>query len=322
MRNGLYWPAGVNNLENKLKVCAVILNVVDTPGLIDCLLSLNKVLSDNLEILVVHNGPRSPEFERAVRSASAKISEVIFTGSNRGFAAGNNAGIKRAMESGAEYVLLLNDDTVIAPDSIDRLLAEAQKDPATGMLGPRILYFSDPDKIWFSGAIFIPNKCAFSFPGADQYQSSYEHFEPESTDYVTGCAVLVSRRLIEAVGLLDERFFLYWEDSDWGFRAARAGFKSVIVPSAKIWHKVSASSGGTDSALKAYYKTRSQLLFAALYSPQARRQVLFNIIRDIAWLLLRSAERERIKKSASRVLACVHYISGWTGIGPDWLTRS
>lgn len=303
------------------KICAVILNIADTTGLVECLRSLDKTVYRNLEVIVVHNGPGDEEFAGEVRRASAKITEVVFTGFNAGFAAGNNAGIKRALKNGAEYVLLLNDDTVVAPDFIDRLAAEARKDPAIGMLGPRIFYFSEPEKIWFSGARFNRDDCSFSFPGADLTAAAYGQNEPEATDYVTGCAVLAGRKLIEEIGLLDERFFLYWEDSDWGLRAAAAGFKSVVVPAARIWHKVSVSSGGNDSPLKAYYKTRGRFLFARLHAPPARNKILREIMRDIAWLLFKSSDPGKIKKSAVRLLAFVHYLAGRTGSGPAWIGR-
>lgn len=303
------------------KICAVILNIADTPGLVECLLSLEKAVYGNLEVIVVHNGPQDAGLEKEVRRAAGWVSEVLFTGHNAGFAAGNNAGIKRALANGADYVLLLNDDTVVAPDFLDRLAAEARKDPAIGMLGPRIFYFSEPARIWFSGARFDRGACVFSFPGADQEESSYGHAGTEATDYVTGCALLVRRELLEKTGPLDEKFFLYWEDSDWALRAAAAGFKSVVVPAARIWHKVSASSGGTDSALKAYYKTRSHLLFAERHAPGARWKILRGVMRDAAWLLLKSSEPGKVRKAAARLLAVAHYLSGKTGPGPAWLAR-
>lgn len=301
------------------KICAVILNIADTPGLVECLLSLEKAVYGNLEVIVVHNGPPDAEFEKEVRRAAGWVSGVVFTGHNAGFAAGNNAGIKRALENGADYVLLLNDDTVVAPDFLDRLEEEALKDPAIGMLGPRIFYFPEQEKIWFTGAKFDKASCTFAFPGSGEAAASYGHEGPEGSDYITGCALLVSRKLVEKVGLLDERFFLYWEDSDWCLRAAAEGFKSVVVPSARIWHKISASAGGADSALKAYYKTRSHLLFSALHAPEAKGKILLGIARDIAWLLFKSSEPGKIRKAAARLLAVLHYLAGRTGSGPAWL---
>lgn len=301
------------------KICAVVLNITGTSRLVDCLLSLDKTVYQNLEIIVVHNGPYKEEFENEVRRASAKIAEVVFTGYNAGFAAGNNTGIKRALKNGAEYVLLLNDDTAAARDFIDRLVSEARKDPARGMLGPRINYFSDPGKIWFSGAAFNRAECAFSFPGTDQLEAVYGRPEAAETAYVTGCALLASRKLIETVGMLDERYFLYWEDADWGLRALKAGFVLLVVPAAKVLHKVSSSSGGNDSPLKIYHKTRGQLLFASTHAPSARGRLLFGFIKDIAWLLLKSGRPDRFLKARAYAAGAADYLLGRIGPGPSWL---
>jgi len=301
------------------KICAVILNIADTGGLVACLLSLDKTVYPNLEIIVVHNGPYKGEFENEIRRASAKIAEVVFTESNAGFAAGNNTGIKRALKNGAEYVLLLNDDTAAAPDFIDCLVSEARKDPARDMLGPRINYFSDPEKIWFSGAIFNREECVFSFPGADQLEAVYGQQEPAETAYVTGCALLASRKLIETVGMLDERYFLYWEDADWGLRALKAGFAPLVVPAAKVLHKVSSSAGGNDSPLKIYHKTRGQLLFAASHAPYARGRLIYGFIKDISWLLLKSGQTGRFLKAKAYAAGAADYLLGRGGPGPSWL---
>jgi len=301
------------------KVSAVILNVYDMPGLVECLRSLDKTSYENFEIIIVHNGPGNNEFEKEVRHASAKISEVVFTGFNSGFSAGNNAGIRRAMQRGADYVLLLNDDTVVAPDFLGLLVEQARKDPAIGMAGPRIMFFSVRDKIWFSGARFNMAECVFLYPGTGENEAAYGHFQPVESDYITGCAVLVSKKLIETVGLLDERFFLYWEDADWGLRAAAAGFKNMLVPASKVWHKVSASSGGNDSPLKIYHKTRSHLIFACSHCPRSVTGLAFRFMRDAAWLVLKSGTERKFVKAAAYLAGAAAYFTGRIGPGPDWL---
>lgn len=303
------------------RVCAVVLNAAGAPLLLDCLRSLGKVVYENLDIIVVRNGPRDDALTAEARNASGKVSDVLFTGFNAGFAAGNNPGIKLALGKGVDYVLLLNDDTAVAPDFLSMLAAEALKIPAAGMLGPRVFYFSEPGRIFFSGARFDAENCGFAFPGADQEEASYGRMETAETDYVTGCAVLVSRRLIETVGLLDERYFLYWEDADWGLRASAAGFKSLVVPAAKIWHKVSVSSGGSDSLFKIYHKTRGHFLFARLHAPAAARGLAGRFLRDAAWLVFKSRQPGRFKKAAAYLAGMTDYFLGRTGPGPAWLRR-
>ncbi|MCM2267374.1 MAG: glycosyltransferase family 2 protein [Elusimicrobiales bacterium] len=301
------------------KITAVVLNAAGKDLLLDCLRSLGTCSYGALDIIVVRNGPAEDSLAVQVRSASPRVAEVLFTGHNAGFAGGNNPGIKLALERGADYVLLLNDDTAVAPDFLHKLVAEAGKDPYVGMAGPRIFYFSEPEKIWFSGASFDPVCCSFAFPGADLTEKSFGMPEPAATDYVTGCCLLASRKLVESIGGLDESFFLYWEDSDWGLRAAAAGFKSVVVPEARIWHKVSVSSGGNDSPFKIYHKTRGQLLFCERHAPAAKKKLLGGFARDIAWLLFKSGVPDRFRRAAAYAAGITGYLSGEKGPGPAWL---
>jgi len=299
------------------KVFVIILNLRDTEGLVDCLTSLCRVSYANFDVILVHNGVRDVELERRVSPFSARLAGIIHTGENTGFSKGNNVGIRLAFQKGAEYVFLLNDDTVVSPDFLDILMTEAEKDPLAGMLGPEVLCYGDRERVSFSGAKFNPDAGIFSFPRSGELsQTQTGSFE---SDYVTGCAVLVKRKLIDKIGLLDERFFLYWEDSDWGLRAKKAGFRCLVVPAAKIWHKVSASSGGTDSAFKAYYKTRNKLVFADMYAAEAKNKILIGFARDIAWLFFKSREPGRFKKGIAYLSAVVDWYFDRTGRGPAWL---
>lgn len=157
-----------------------------------------------------------------------------------------------------------------------------------------------------------------SFPGADQFEDKSKD-EPFESDFITGCALLVKRKVIEKIGFLDERFFLYWEDVDWGLRAKKAGYRNVLVPSAHIWHKISVSTGGPASPLKAYHKTRSHLFFANLYASGALIKLHYGFMRDIAWLLFKSLDEDRFKKAFAYFAAQKDYHYGKTDKGPSWL---
>jgi hypothetical protein len=303
------------------KVCAVILNIAGLPVMEDCLRSLEAADYPGLRVILVHNGLRSEGLEAAVRTLCGKISEVLFTGSNLGFAAGNNQGIKAALASGADYVLLLNDDTYVAPDFVGPLVAALESDKRAGMAGARIFYAADPGRIWSSGARLDRQSCSFEFPCADREEEACGRGGPQATDYATGCAVLVRRGLIETIGPLDERFFLYWEDSDWGLRAAAAGFMSLVVPASRVWHKVSASSGGDESALKLFHKTRGRLLFARRHCPGCFSGLPLELLRDCAWLLFKSGSAGRFKRAAALLAGAVSYYAGGRGPGPSWLAE-
>ncbi len=295
------------------RVSVVILHLNDVEGLLDCLDSLRSVQYPAMDVVLVHNGAYDPELERKISSRGGVAGEIHNTGGNIGFAAGSNAGMRIAFSRGADYVLLLNDDTVVAPDFLALLVAEAERDRSAGMLGPQVLYFSDPRKVSFAGAEFDQPSCMFRFPFADG--PALTSPAPIESSYIAGCAMLVRRELADKIGLLDEKFFLYWEDSDWGLRAKNAGYRCVVVPSAKIWHKVSASSGGGDSPAKAYYKTRGQLLFAERHAVSARMPLLAGFARDIAWLLIRSRRPGRLRKALACIKAIFDYYTGKTGQG-------
>lgn len=299
------------------KICAVILNVGERAGLAACLRSLDAA-GGGLEALVVHNGPRRAGFEEEVRAASAKVSEVIFTGSNLGFAAGNNIGIGRALAKGADYALLLNDDAVLAPGSVELLAAEGERNERTGMLGPAVLT-RDGKRISFAGARFEPGTGSFSFPFADEPSGSVDGLAPFASDYVTGCALLVKRAAMEKAGLLDERFFLYWEDSDWGLRVKAAGFGISVVPAAKLLHEVSASSGGSHSPFRDYHFVRSHLGFAEKHAPSAKKRILAAALADAAWLLLKSGAEDKYPRARAHCAAIKDHFLGRSGPGPSWL---
>jgi GT2 family glycosyltransferase len=148
-----------------------------------------------------------------------------------------------------------------------------------------------------------------------------EEGQPEliESDWLTGCCLLIKRQAFEKAGLLNERFFLYWEDTDWGLRLHRAGLRTVVVPSAHIWHKISVSTGGTESALKAYHKIRSHLLFAQLHAPHATFALQWRVLRDIAWLAVKSRQPDRAKKARAYAAAIMDYHAGRTDRGPQWL---
>jgi GT2 family glycosyltransferase len=244
--------------------------------------------------------------------------QIINTQDNLGYARGNNIGIREALKRGAEYILLLNDDTVVSPDFLSILLETAEKSKDIGIVGPTIYCFDEPQRIWFAGARFDADSCMIK-----SLETAHIDNEVSSdfidSDYITGCALLIKKAVIEKIGLLDERFFLYWEDVDWGLRAKKAGLNNFVVPQSHIWHKVSVSTGGMDSPLRAYHKTRSHLLMAKLHYPKALASLHMGFFRDIAWLFLKSKDRDRIRKAQAYMAAIIDYHRSRTDRGPQWL---
>ncbi len=302
------------------KVTIIILHLNNIQCLIDCIDSLNKITYNNYDIIVVNNGPGNTVLSDALSPISQHITKVIDTGNNLGFAKGNNIGIKHALQDSADYVLLLNDDTEVAPDFLTILINTAEARPDAGILGPKIYRFYEPDRVWFAGAQFSHDTCVATTEYELTDQS--EDVIAVESDYISGCALLVKRDTIEKIGMLDERFFLYWEDVDWGLRCSKAGLKNLIVPGSHIWHKISVASGGIDSLIRAYHKTRSHLLLARLYVPEVMWKLHRKFFRDIAWLLFKSSGPDRIKKAMALFVAMIDYHLGKNDSGPNWLWRN
>jgi len=302
------------------KVSIIILHLNNIPCLVDCISSLNKISYPNFDIFVVHNGPKSNALPDALAQQSQHIAEIIDTGDNIGFSGGNNVGIRRALEKGADYVLLLNDDTEVSKDFLSLLVEIAEKRQDVAMFGPRIFFFDHPDKIWFDGAIFDPEQSRITFLRSGEKGEGLQKTVTES-DFITGCAVMVKRNLLEEIGLLNDFYFMYWEDVDWGLRAIKAGTKNLVVHNALIWHKVTISMGGLQSPRTVYHKVRSHLVFTKSHAPKALPKLHVQFLRDIAWLLLKSRDQNRYKKAHAYIAAIRDYHMGKTDKGPDWLWR-
>ncbi len=300
------------------KVTIIILHLKEIPAIIDCVSSLNKITYQNYTIIIVNNGPEDMALKDALLPISQHVEIIINTKENLGFARGNNIGIRHALQSGEGYVLLLNDDTEVDPGFLTALIDVAELHPEAGMLGSTIFCNDQPQKIWFAGAKFDRKSCRVTTTGFDQFDKNKSSALIES-DYITGCALLIKRDAIERIGLLDERFFLYCEDVDWGLRCIDAGLKNLIIPGSHIWHKTSASSGGIDSLVRVYHKTRSHLLLARIYTPHALCKLQRSFFRDIAWLLFKSSDKNRIKKILAYFLAIIDFQLGKNDRGPHWI---
>ncbi len=243
------------------KVFIIILNWNNWPDTSACLESLRNNDYLNKEVIVVDNGSQEkfsiPDLPFPVK--------LIKNQENLGFSGGNNVGIKYALEQKADYLLLLNNDTIVSPDFLNKLVAVGEKDEMIGFLGPKIYFYQEKNKIWFAGGKinWLFNKGTmngWNEIDEGQYDNQLE------TDYLTGCCLLVKRKVIEEIGLMPEEYFLYYEDTDWSLKAKKAGFKCIFVPQAHIWHKGSATSQeGSPSYI--YYHVRNGLMLARKFAP-------------------------------------------------------
>ena len=221
-----------------------------------CIASLLRSSYEPLRVLVCDNGS-TDDTSAAVRSQFPGV-EVLELGRNLGFAAGMNAGIRHALAAGAEQVLLLNNDTIVDKLMVERLVAHTFG--AVGLVAPLILYASQPDLIWSAGGL----SSRWTLEQTHTLRGQHDRADWPviiERDFVPGCAMLLPRSALESVGLFDERFFMYYEDSDLCLRIRRAGFRVLLVPGARMWHKVAISSGGADSPGERYGMAKGSVLF-------------------------------------------------------------
>lgn len=207
----------------------------------------------DFRVLLVDNGSEPP-LAGAVSVRFPSV-ETLRLPANLGFAGGYNAGLRRGLESDSRHFLLLNNDTLLEPDVLAKLAAEIERAPDIGLVTAKIYYAADPRRIWTTGAnfdIFLDLK-----DSAAGQSDVGQWDEPRDVDFAPFCALLVRREVIERVGLLDEEFFLYYEDMDYCRRARAAGWRVRYCATARVLHDVSASSGGRDSPMERYWMAQS-----------------------------------------------------------------
>ncbi len=241
--------------------------------------------------------------------------DLIQVGDNIGFAAANNLAMGIAVERGFDYVLLLNNDTVVSPDFLTRLVRFAQSNPNFGMLSSKIYFYQESNLIWFAGGYINWARGKTSHYKYGQKDStSTTSIEFREVDYVTGCCLLVATSLIRKIGLLPECYFLYFEETEWNLRATRLGYKSAVVHSSHIWHKEGASQGGKGNFVFQYYFTRNRLLFMARNAPKRYIPIfILYLILDIGRVLTRQVCTRSWSQLAATIFALWDFVSGRTG---------
>lgn len=160
------------------------------------------------------------------------------------------------MENKSDYILLLNNDTVVDPNFLEELVKVGESDSKIGVISPKVISYYNPEKISVFNNKF--NLWTGNFSLNSHLIEDSNNNENKEVDHVTGCCMLVSAKVIENVGLLNPDYFLYWEETDWCFRIRQASYKIMYVPKSKIWHKIGSSSG---SSLSFYYFSRNLFLF-------------------------------------------------------------
>jgi hypothetical protein len=217
-----------------VKTLIVLLNWNSQAMTEECVRSLQAMEGGSFEILIVDNGSKDGSAEY-LRSRFPDV-EVIANGRNLGFTGGCNVGMRRALERGVEYVLLVNNDTIVNKIFLTELMAEAERNPRAGMISPKIYYFDIPDRIWWAGGAFslwqgVPRHLGWKEIEAGRYEKA------QPIDWATGCGILVRAAALQESGLFDDKIFANGEDLDLSLRMRNLGWQIIYAPTAKMWHK-------------------------------------------------------------------------------------
>lgn len=289
------------------QVSIVILNWNDFQSTLLCIESLKSLTYPTYKIIVVDNG--SSNESMLVLSGIANI-ELHHNDRNLGFAGGNNRAMRKAIASGADYVWLLNNDATVAADCLTKLVQAAENDKQIGLVSPVIYNTDDTNKIQHAGTCFdlsIPlMEEASDIDTASRWQA-----EMPFGIVLWGTALLVPKRTIEAIGLLDEHLFAYAEDTDYSIRSAKAGFKNITIFDAGIWHQ---GHTGHRKPHYYYYVVRNSFHF---WKKHVGLKTFLKIVR---WSLHRTKNRiTKLKGHPEQIEACLLGVwDGWRGIGGEY----
>jgi GT2 family glycosyltransferase len=256
------------------KVVILILNWNGISETLECLRSIQKITYPNYIVLVVDNGSKGNDAE-VINREFGDFVRVIKIKRNIGYTGGANVGIRSALSLGPNYVLLLNNDVVVDPNFLVELVNVSQNDAEIGIIGPKIYYYEQPNRIYSAGGrVNFWTGITPIFGAGEIDDGQFDAIE--EVDYVGGAALLIKVETIKTIGLLTEIYFSYYEETDWCVKAKKAGFKVVYVPKAKIWHKSHDMKTNSAKALVIYYMTRNRIIFVKRNS-STLQFVVFNL---------------------------------------------
>lgn len=280
-----------------VKVGIIIINYNSNSDTVECLKSLNKVDKKNLDLktILIDNNSKDKLKINPNDFTHLKL-EIIYNNENLGFSGGGNQGMEILIKEKVDYILLLNNDTIQDPEFLVKLTDFLEGNKEVAAVSPKIYFakgfefhkgrYKEDEKgkvFWFAGGIMDWSNLIGKHKGVDEIDSG-QYDQNLETDFLTGCCFLIRREILEIIGLFDEKYFLYYEDSDLSERIKRKSFKIFYVPGSKIWHKNASSSGGSGSSLQDYFITRNRLIFGKKFAPLRTKLALIkeslNLIRN------------------------------------------
>lgn len=315
------------------KVVIIILNWNRRDELIECLESVKKINYSNYETIVVDNG--STDGSPQVILERFPWVKLIRNQKNVGVSKARNIGIRYALKNNVDYILLLDNDTVVESQILNHFTQAAKIYPEAKIFGPRVYFYYEPNKIWFGGSRWNEDKLDFHLVVHKVVDDGFSFNEVEEVDVIIICALFFDATLIYKIGFLDERFFLGYEEIDWCLRARRAGFKCLYIPQGKVWHKGGFISDGCKTPFSLYFYWRSRLLwiekalnfrrrlllwFDALNTFQRYMRIYFGITPQL-WLKGQGVNNEQRLLVKAGIKGMLDYILRRFDAGPKWIYK-
>lgn len=272
---------------------------------------INSILSNeykNIEIIVVDNCSTDNSLELLKRIFKDKIT-IIESKYNGGFSYANNLGIEYSINNNTDYIMLLNNDTVIKPNAI-KIMVDTVEQIDDCVVVPKIKYYDDRNMIWYAGGKIdwkMGNAIHYGLNDTDNSKYNVK----KKINFATGCCMILSKSTFDKIGYLDENYFLYFEDVDYSMKINNSKCNIIYEPLAEIYHKVSATTGGKDSSMFIYYITRNRLAFNKKYNDNRIYKmyiILLLIYKFIKWKLMKQK-----KLNKALILAIDDYKTGITG---------
>lgn len=255
--------------EHEPRVAVVVL---DWNGGAETLACLDSVLATRfrpLDVWLVDNASRAPVLDEA-RRRHPEV-RTIANPSNLGYAGGNNVGIRQALAAGADFVLILNNDARLRPDTVDEMVAVARRDARIAAVGAKVLRLEDPRRLWMAWGEVTYRQSLVRLVGENELDGPAVSAERD-VDWVSGAAILLARPALLALGAFDEDFFAYHEEVDWCASAREQGWRVVYAPRAVALHRGQASSGGRVFVSRRQYLTaRNMVRFVKKHASPVER---------------------------------------------------
>ncbi|MES2345716.1 MAG: glycosyltransferase family 2 protein [Chlamydiota bacterium] len=297
-----------------MNLAIVILNWNSKQETLGCLQSVTSINFPHFEIILVDNGSSeapAEEFQELYPQIRLLRNEENF-----GFAEGCNRGIAYALERGADYVLLLNNDARVDPEILNAFMQAAEAYPDAGVFGAKIYYYDEPTVLWYAGGEVDSKRGLCYHEGCLESDLEKKWESIRDTGYACGCALFIRADVIQTVGFMDPQFFLIWEEIDWCWRIRAAGYRCLFVPDAKVWHKISASfEGGNRGPLWEYFYRRNRLLFLKRYYPSFFYRIAFwqEPLRHLVGCLNPRFDKEKRQQHRAALSGVCDYFRGRFG---------